>query len=85
MAARKAFAASAAALRASLAGSLFNRAAVLWIQQMLKNYELPPEGKSDMQKLLAATSFVADASVDATQQSARATAAAMEVRRSIWL
>lgn len=43
--ARKAFEASAAALRAFLAGSLFDRAAVLWIQQMLKDYELPPEGK----------------------------------------
>lgn len=45
MAARKAFQASAVALQASAIGSLFAWASVLWIKDMLKQYEIPPQVK----------------------------------------
>ncbi|KAJ6658850.1 hypothetical protein lerEdw1_019773 [Lerista edwardsae] len=81
----KTFDAAAGSLRASAVGSLFARASYLWTRDLLKNFEIPEEARREINKISTAAAFVADATTDVLQLSARAMAGSVAARRNTWL
>ncbi|XP_034290509.1 uncharacterized protein LOC117675694 [Pantherophis guttatus] len=78
--------ASAWSIQASSAASFFNRASILWLRQLQER--LPPSdmrSHQDINKILAAVEFSADATLNAARFSAKAIGASVTSRRLLWL
>lgn len=83
---RKAHQAAAWAIKAATATSFFNRASLIWLRQLQER--LPPADTrlhQDINKLVAATEYLADASLTAAKFASWAMAAAVTNRRLFWL
>ncbi|XP_058052191.1 uncharacterized protein LOC131204695 [Ahaetulla prasina] len=78
--------AAAWAIRAATAASFFNRASLLWLRQM--QARVPPSDlrfHQDINKLVAAMEFSADATLDAARFASKAIASSVVARRLLWL
>lgn len=78
--------ASAWAIQASSVASFFNRATILWLRQL--QARLPPSDQrshQDLNKILAAVEFSADATLNAARFSAKAIGTSVTSRRLLWL
>lgn len=78
MALRKTHQAAAWAIRSANAASFFNRATLIWLHQM--QARLPPDETrlhQDLNNLMAATEYSADANLNATKFASRALASAV--------
>ncbi|XP_070610821.1 lamina-associated polypeptide 2, isoforms alpha/zeta-like [Erythrolamprus reginae] len=74
------------ALQAASTASIFNRASIMWIQEV--QARMGPEDprlKQDLNKLLAAAEFSADATLHAAKFAARGMASTISSRRLLWL
>ncbi|XP_060547808.1 uncharacterized protein LOC132711896 [Pantherophis guttatus] len=83
---RKMHQAAAWAVKAATSASFFNRATLIWLRQLQER--LPPGDTriaQDFNKLVAATEYSADASLDAARFAARAMASSISSRRLLWL
>ncbi|XP_070610345.1 lamina-associated polypeptide 2, isoforms alpha/zeta-like [Erythrolamprus reginae] len=83
---KKAHQMAAWALRAASTASIFNRASIMWLQEVQSR--MGPEDsrlKQDLNKLLAAAEFSADATLHAAKFSARGMASTVSSRRLLWL
>lgn len=83
---RKAHQAAAWAIKAAMATSFFNRATLIWLRQHQER--LPPTDTrlhQDINKMVAATEYSADASLTAAKFASRALAATVTNRRLFWL
>ncbi|XP_013907846.1 PREDICTED: ribosomal RNA processing protein 36 homolog isoform X1 [Thamnophis sirtalis] len=79
---RKTHLACAWAIRAATAASFFNRASLIWLRQILDR--IPPEDSRlrwDINKLVTATEYSADATLDAAKFASRALASNVTSRR----
>ncbi|XP_070591367.1 CUE domain-containing protein 1 isoform X1 [Erythrolamprus reginae] len=72
--------------RAAAAASFFNRASIMWLQEMQSRIG-PEEGRlrQDLSKLLAAAEFSADATLHAAKFASRGMATTLSSRRLLWL
>ncbi|XP_034265608.1 uncharacterized protein LOC117661164 [Pantherophis guttatus] len=78
--------ASAWSIQASLAASFFNRASILWLHQLQER--LPPSdmrSHQDINKILTAVEFSANATLNAARFSAKAIGASVTSHRLLWL
>lgn len=78
--------AAAWSVQASSAASFFNRATILWLRQL--QARLPPSdhrSHQDLNKILAAVEFSADATLSAARFSAKAIGSSVTSRRLLWL
>lgn len=78
--------ASAWSVQASSAASFFNRATILWLKQL--QARLPPSdhrSHQDLNKIVAAIEFSADATLSAARFSAKAMGSSITSRRLLWL
>ncbi|XP_070806291.1 uncharacterized protein [Pituophis catenifer annectens] len=78
--------AAAWAIKASTAASFFNRASLLWLRQM--QARVPPSDlhlHQDINKLIAAMEFSADATLDTAKFASRAISSSVVARRLLWL
>lgn len=78
--------ASAWAVQASSAASFFNRATILWLKQLQER--LPASDSrshQDLNKILVAVEFSADATLNAARFSAKAIGTSVTTRRLLWL
>ncbi|XP_070587196.1 lamina-associated polypeptide 2, isoforms alpha/zeta-like [Erythrolamprus reginae] len=83
---KKAHQMAAWALRAASTATIFNRASIMWLQEVQSR--MGPEDsrlKQDLNKLLAAAEFSADATLHAAKFSARGMASTISSRRLLWL
>lgn len=83
---QKAHKAAAWAVKAATVTSFFNRASLIWLHQLQES--LPPDDKrihQDINKLVAAMEYSADASLNAAKFASRSLAATVTKRRLIWL
>ncbi|XP_070618840.1 uncharacterized protein [Erythrolamprus reginae] len=74
------------AFRATSAASYFNRACILWLQEMQTRVG-PEDGRlrQDLSKLILASEFSADATLNASKFASRAMATTLASRRLLWL
>lgn len=73
-------------IKTSTATSFFNRASLLWLRQLQER--LPPEDThlhQDINKIVAATEYSADASLNSVKFASRALASSVTSRRLFWL
>lgn len=78
--------AAAWAIKAATSASFFNRASLIWLRQLQDH--LPPEDKrlhQDINKLMAATEYSANTSLDATKFTSRALTSAVTSGHLLWL
>ncbi|XP_039201699.1 lamina-associated polypeptide 2-like [Crotalus tigris] len=83
---RKTHQASAWAVKAAISISFFARISVLWLRQL--QAKVPPEEvwmHQDLNKLVAASEYMADSSLQAARFSSRALASNVSSRRLLWL
>ncbi|XP_060550599.1 uncharacterized protein LOC117655455 isoform X2 [Pantherophis guttatus] len=83
---RKEHQALAWAIKTATATSFFNRATLLWLRQLQDR--LPPEDTrlhQDINKIVAATEYSADASLNSVKFTSRALASSITSRRLFWL
>ncbi|XP_032092319.1 LOW QUALITY PROTEIN: extracellular calcium-sensing receptor-like [Thamnophis elegans] len=83
---RKMFQAITWAIRAAGSASFFNRSMVLWLEQ-LRDRTPASEVRllQDISKMLAATQFSADATLDAVKYASRSMSSSVASRRLLWL
>lgn len=73
------------AIRASVSGSMFARAAYVWALDLaLGDAEVPKELKDDIKKIAIASAFAEDATMDALQMALRAMAYSVAARLKCW-
>ncbi|XP_061488955.1 uncharacterized protein LOC133387687 [Rhineura floridana] len=73
-------------MRASASASVFSRAAMMWLDDLLEDPNPDPASlRRSLIKLRKTAVFVADATLDATQLGARAMTAQIVARRTLWL
>ncbi|XP_061442279.1 uncharacterized protein LOC133365043 [Rhineura floridana] len=83
---RKNYEATAFSMRASASASIFSRAAMMWLDDLLEDPNPDPVSlRRSLIKLRKTAAFVADATLDATQLGARAMTAQIVARRTLWL
>ncbi|XP_061458456.1 uncharacterized protein LOC133373143 [Rhineura floridana] len=83
---RKNHEATALSMRASASDSIFSRAAMMWLDDLLEDTNPDPVAlRRSLVKLRKTAAFVADATLDATQLGARAMTAQIVARRTLWL
>ncbi|XP_061442298.1 uncharacterized protein LOC133365051 [Rhineura floridana] len=83
---RKNHEATALAMRASASASIFSRASMMWLDDLLEDANPDPVAlRRALLKLRKTAAFVADATLDATQLGARAMTAQIVARRTLWL
>ncbi|XP_061465045.1 uncharacterized protein LOC133376608 [Rhineura floridana] len=83
---RKNHEATALAMRASASASIFSRASMMWLDDLLEDDNPDPVAfKRALLKLRKTAAFVADATLDATQLGARAMTTQIVARRTLWL
>ncbi|XP_061439875.1 transmembrane anterior posterior transformation protein 1 homolog isoform X3 [Rhineura floridana] len=83
---RKNHEATALSMRASSSASIFSRASMMWLDDLLEDTNPDPVAlRRALLKLRKTAAFVADAALDATQLGARAMAAQIVARRTLWL
>lgn len=83
---RKAHQATSWAIRTATATSFFNRASLIWLRQLQE--QLPPEEMrlhQDINKIVAATEYSADASLNSVKFASRALVSTITSRRLFWL
>ncbi|XP_039201698.1 uncharacterized protein LOC120308997 [Crotalus tigris] len=83
---RKTHQASAWAVKAAISTSFFARISVLWLRQL--QTKIPPEEvrmHQDLNKLVAASEYMADSSLQVARFSSRALATSVTSRRLLWL
>lgn len=83
---RKTHQAAARAVKAATSTSFFTTASLLWLRQLQER--LPPDDirlHQDVNKLVAAVEYSADASLNAAKFASRALASAVTSRRMFWL
>ncbi|XP_013910711.1 PREDICTED: bystin isoform X2 [Thamnophis sirtalis] len=83
---RKNFQSAAWAIKAAASASFFNRTTLLWLRQLQKR--IPPQDvrlHQDLSKLLAATQFSADATLNAVKYGSKALSTSVVCRRLVWL
>lgn len=74
------------AIKTATANSFFTRASLIWLKQLQQR--LPPEEKrlhQDINKIVAATEYSADASLNSVKFASRALASTVSARRLFWL
>lgn len=74
------------AIRSASATSFFNRAALIWLRQL--QGRLPPEEtrlQQDVNKIIAATEYSADATLSSLKFASRGLASSVSARRLFWL
>lgn len=77
---------SAWAIRSATTASFFNRTTLLWLRQLQE--KLTPEDtrvKQDLNKIVAAVQFSADATLNAARFASKSLASAVAARRLVWL
>ncbi|XP_061486113.1 uncharacterized protein LOC133386469 [Rhineura floridana] len=73
-------------MRASASASIFSRASMMWLDDLLEDDNPDPVAfKRALLKLRKTAAFVADATLDATQLGARAMTTQIVARRTLWL
>ncbi|XP_061442611.1 uncharacterized protein LOC133365153 [Rhineura floridana] len=73
-------------MRASASASIFSRASMMWLDDLLEDANPDPVAlRRALLKLRKTAAFVADATLDATQLGARAMTAQIVARRTLWL
>ncbi|XP_061471530.1 E3 ubiquitin-protein ligase SMURF2 isoform X1 [Rhineura floridana] len=78
--------ATALSMRASASASIFSRASMMWLDDLLEDDNPDPVAfKRALLKLRKTAAFVADATLDATQLGARAMTTQIVARRTLWL
>ncbi|XP_061493755.1 uncharacterized protein LOC133389877 [Rhineura floridana] len=83
---RKTHEAIAFSMRASTSASIFTRAAMMWLDDLIEDHNPDPASlRRSLLKLRKTAAFVADATLDANQLAARALAAQIVARRTLWL
>ncbi|XP_061480327.1 uncharacterized protein LOC133383498 isoform X3 [Rhineura floridana] len=83
---RKNHEATALSMRASASASIFSRASMMWLDDLLEDDNPDPVAfKRALLKLRKTAAFVADATLDATQLGARAMTTQIVARRTLWL
>lgn len=83
---RKIHQAATWAIKAATSTSFFNRASLIWLHQLQER--LPPDGTrlhQDINKLVVATKYSTDASLNAAKFASRALASAVTSHRLFWL
>ncbi|XP_061454541.1 uncharacterized protein LOC133371298 [Rhineura floridana] len=83
---RKNHEATTFSMRASASASVFSRAAMMWLDDLLEDPNPDPTSiRRSLIKLRKTAAFVADATLDANQLGARAMTAQIVARRTLWL
>ncbi|XP_061491494.1 uncharacterized protein LOC133388926 [Rhineura floridana] len=83
---RKTHEAIAFSMRASTSASIFTRAAMMWLDDLIEDHNPDPASlRRSLLKLRKTAAFVADATLDANQLAARALAAQVVARRTLRL
>lgn len=82
---RRGFEASANAIKASVASSLFVRVANKWVTELLEESDAPNDIKEVLRKIKLATAYMADGLLDSLQMVARSMAASVTAHRNTWI
>ncbi|XP_060541090.1 uncharacterized protein LOC132709972 [Pantherophis guttatus] len=83
---RKAYNASAWAVKAATAASFFNRTSLLWLKEMqAKIPATDVQAHKDLNNLIMAAEFSADATLNAARFASRSLASSVTARRLLWL
>lgn len=78
--------ASAWAAKAAMASSFFNRASILWLRQLQDRLTVSDtRSHQDLNKILAALEFSADATLNSSRFAAKAIGSSVTSRRLLWL